>query len=363
MTDSRWSPPSATTEGGNDKAGIPPIDHQAEELARKRWDRLTKPQGSLGRLEELGTRIAGMTGQPLPSIRRKVIFTVAGDHGVAAEGVSAFPQEVTPQMVANFLAGGAGINVLAAQVGAQVLVVDAGVAVDPASEGNGLLVRKIRRGTGNIVREPAMSRVEAEKIVEAGRSTFEEAHEKDRIDLVGLGDMGIANTTPAAALAAVLTGSPVSWVTGRGTGINDRQREHKIQVIERALALHCPNSADPIDGLAKVGGFEIGFLAGIALAAASLRVPVMLDGFLTTVSGLLASRIAPGVERYLIASHRSVEPGHTVVLKALGLEPLLDLHLRLGEGTGAALGFFLVESALALLSKMATFADAGVAER
>ncbi len=342
---------------------IPPIDRKAEERARQRWDSLTKPRGSLGRLEELGTRIAGMTGQPIPSIRRKVIFTVAGDHGVAAEGVSAFPQEVTPQMVANFLRGGAGINVLAAQVGAEVIVVDAGVAVDPVVSGDGLLVRKIRRGTGNIVREPAMDRADAEKIIEAGRSTFEEFYGKDRIDLVGLGDMGIANTTPAAALAALLTESAVADVTGRGTGIDDQRRAHKIRVIEQALSLHRPDPADPIDCLAKVGGFEIGFLAGIVLGAASARVPVMLDGFLTGVSGLLASRIAPGVEGYLIASHRSVEPGHNAVLRALGAEPLLDLRMRLGEGTGAALGIFLVESALALLSKMATFLDAGVSER
>ncbi len=338
---------------------IPPIDKGAEELARKRWDGLTKPLGSLGVLEDLGIRIAGITGHPLPSVHRKVIFTVAADHGVAVEGVSAYPQEVTAQMVANFLRGGAGINVLSKQVGAEVFVVDAGVA-GPVASTDGLIVSKIRQGTGNMVREPAMSRAEAEQVVESGMRIFQEVHRKKPIDLVGLGDMGIGNTTASAALTAVLTGSPVAEVTGRGTGLTDRMFLNKIRVIELALDRHRPNLEDPIDCLEKVGGLEIGCLAGIVLAAAQARVPVVLDGFITSSAALLACRIAPLARDYLIASHRSVEPGHGILLHAMKLQPLLDLQMRLGEGTGAALGFFLVEASLKLLSEMATFSEAGV---
>ncbi|MBI3615899.1 MAG: nicotinate-nucleotide--dimethylbenzimidazole phosphoribosyltransferase [Candidatus Omnitrophica bacterium] len=341
---------------------IPPIDQNAQALARRRWDNLTKPLGSLGVLEDLGIRVAGMTGSPTPTIRRKVIFTVAADHGVALEGVSAYPQEVTAQMVANFLKGGAAINVLARHAGAEVMVVDAGVA-GPSAAMDGLIVSKIRPGTGNFAREPAMDRSEAEQVIESGIRTFQKIHRKEPVDLVGLGDMGIGNTTASAALTALLTGSPVAEVTGRGTGVTDQILLNKIRVIELALSRHRPNPEDPIDCLTKVGGLEIGFLAGIALAAAQARVPVVLDGFITSAAGLLACRLAPALPGYLIASHRSVEPGHGILLRAMRLQPLLDLQMRLGEGTGAALSFFLIEASLKLLSEMATFSEAGVSEK
>ena len=341
---------------------IPAMDRKAEELARKRWDSLTKPQGSLGRLEELGICLAGMTGSGCSTFARKVIFTVAADHGVASEGVSAFPSSVTAQMVFNFIQGGAGINVLARLVGSEVVVVDAGVAADvPLMDG--LIQAKIRLGTANFLKEPAMSREEALQSIETGRRLFKEHHEKEPIGLMGLGDMGIGNTTSSAALTALFTGLPVAQVTGRGTGIEEERRLRKIHVIEEALHLHRPDPKDPIDCLAKVGGLEIGCLAGIALGAASHRVPVVLDGFITTAAALVAQGIAPEVKEYFIAAHQSMEPGHREALKFLGLVPLLDLQMRLGEGTGAALGIFLIEASRRLLTEMATFSEAGVSEK
>ena len=340
---------------------IPPLDLKAQEEARRRWDRLTKPAKSLGRLEELAARIAAMTGSVTPGAGRKVIFVAAADHGVAAEGVSAYPQSVTGQMVENFLRGGAAISVLARQAGAEVAVINAGV-IGRGQESDGVLSCGVRAGTGNFCREPAMSRAEAEQVVEAGIRIFREAHAARPVGLAGLGDMGIGNTTPAAALTAVFTGVPAARVTGRGTGLDDAQLLQKVRVIEQALALHRPDPDDPIGCLSTVGGLEIGCLAGIALAAAEARVPVMLDGFITTSAALLACRLAPEAAGYLIASHRSVEPGHRVQLEELELVPLLDLDLRLGEGTGAALAFSLVESALRLLAEMATFDEAGVSE-
>lgn len=344
------------------KIQIPPLDLKAQEEARRRWDRLTKPAKSLGRLEDLAARIAAMTGSAVPNAGRKVLFVAAADHGVAAEGVSAYPQAVTGQMVENFLRGGAAINVLARQAGAEVMVINAGVA-GRGHESKGVLSCGVRPGTGNFSREPAMSRDEAERIVEAGMRIFRQVHAARPVGMLGLGDMGIGNTTAATALTAVLTGVPVAQVTGRGTGLDDAQLLRKVRVIEQALALHRPDPGDPIACLSAVGGLEIGCLAGITLAAAEAQVPVMLDGFITTSSALLACRLVPEAAGYLIASHRSVEPGHRVQLEDLGLEPLLDLELRLGEGTGAALAFGLVESALRLLGEMATFDEAGVETR
>ena len=334
----------------------------AQEEALRRWDSLTKPPGSLGRLEDLGTRLAGMKGEPIPSMQRKLIFTVAADHGVAEEGVSAYPQSVTARMVENFLRGGAAINVLARLVGAEVLVVDAGVVGLPPTW-DGLLSCAIRRGTGNMAREPAMSRQEAERIIQAGRQLFEQAQAARPTDAVGLGEMGIGNSTAASALVSVFAGVAPSEVTGRGTGLSEEGLARKVAVIERALDLHRPDPADPVGCLAKIGGLEIGCLAGIALAAAEHRVPIFLDGFISSTAGLLAARISPPVREFFIASHRSVEPGHRKVLGMLGLEPLLDLQMRLGEGTGAALGLFLAEAAVRLLREMATFQEAGVARR
>ena len=342
---------------------LPAVDSAAALAARQRWDRLTKPLGSLGRLEELGVRLAGITGQVQPTIARKVIFTVAADHGVVEEGVSAYPQAVTAQMVLNFLRGGAGINVLARHVGAEVVVVDAGVAAADFEGQPGVVIRKIRRGTSNMVREPAMSRAEAQQILQMGAGLFEEMHRLKPIHLVGLGEMGIGNTTASAALTAVLTGSDVARVTGRGTGLTDEQLRRKIQVIEKALQRHQPVPEDPLGSLACVGGFEIGFLAGIILEAARARVPIVLDGFITTAAALVAQGFCPGVRDYLIASHCSVEPGHRIQLEHLGLEPLLDLQLRLGEGTGAALAFSLIEASIKLVSEMATFEEAGVSKK
>ncbi len=328
--------------------------------AARRWDLLTKPQGSLGKLEAMAVRIAGMTATPLPQPGRKVVFTVAADHGVAEEGVSAFPQSVTAQMVHNFLRGGAGINVLARHAGAEVVVVDAGVAGEPITA-PGLISKRVRPGTDNLAHRPAMLRQEAEQAVKNGAQIFRETHWNNRIKLVGLGDMGIANTTASSAITAVLTGKPADQVTGRGTGLGDPELERKVRLVEQAIRLHQPNPEDGIDVLAKVGGLEIGCLAGIALAAAEARVPVVLDGFITTAAALVAWKINPAVKDYFIASHRSVEPGHRAALAALELDPLLDLSLRLGEGTGAALAFGLVDASMKLLSEMATFNDAGVA--
>jgi nicotinate-nucleotide--dimethylbenzimidazole phosphoribosyltransferase len=342
-------------------AGIPQPDAQAAEAARARQDSLTKPQGSLGRLEELSIQLAAITGQPIPAIKHKVIITMAGDHGVARDGVSAYPPEVTPQMVLNFLGGGAAINVLARHVGARIVVVDMGVAYDFEPHPD-LLIKKIAPGTNSIARGPAMTRTQAEQAVEAGIEVVE-AEIARGMDIVGTGDMGIGNTTPSAAIAATLTGEPVSKIVGRGTGIDDAGLARKVEVIERALAVNKPDPQDGLDILAKVGGFEIGGLAGVILGAAANRKPVMIDGFISTAAALLAITLAPQVRPYLIAAHRSQEQGHGIMLAWAGLKPLLDIDLRLGEGTGAALGISLAEAACKILAEMATFDEAGVSSK
>lgn len=337
------------------------LDQAAMQQARQRQDRLTKPPGSLGRLEELSIQIAGITGQLCPPLDHKVVFTLAGDHGVAAAGVSAYPAEVTPQMVYNFVRGGAAINVLARHVGARVVIADLGVAVDlephPA-----ILVRKVAYGTQNIMLGPAMSPEQAIQSVAAGISIFQ-AELGRGVHLAATGDMGIGNTTPSSAIAAAMTGRPVSELTGRGTGIDEARWANKVQVIERALAINRPDPRNALDVLAKVGGFEIGGLAGVILAAAAHRVPVLIDGFISGAAALIAAGLCPAVKPFLIASHRSVEAGHRAVLQALELQPLLDLDLRLGEGTGAVLAMSLVEAAVKILNEMATFAEAGVTEK
>jgi nicotinate-nucleotide--dimethylbenzimidazole phosphoribosyltransferase len=339
---------------------IRPLDQEAMHQAQARQDNLTKPQGSLGLLEELSVKVAGMKGIAQPRIRDKVIITMAGDHGVIAEGVSLFPQEVTAQMVYNFLRGGAGINVLARHVGARVVVVDMGVATDLKAHPD-LLVKKVAYGTKNMAQGPAMSREEAIQAIEAGIEIVESELRRG-MDIVGTGDMGIGNTTPSSAIVAAFTGAPVADVTGRGTGIDDEQLAHKVETIERALAVNRPDPADPLDVLAKVGGLEIGGIAGVVLGAAAHRLPVVIDGFISGAGALMAAGLAPQVKDYLIAAHLSVELGHRLVLERLGLTPLLNLNMRLGEGTGAALGLFLVEAAVKVLNEMATFADAGVSE-
>lgn len=341
-------------------ARIGTLNEQAMAAARARQDSLTKPQGSLGRLEELSVRVAGITGEALPSIRDKAVIVMAGDHGVASEGVSAYPSEVTPQMVYNFLRGGAAINVLARHAGARVVVVDMGVAADLEPHPH-LLVRKIGHGTKNFASGPAMTPDEAVKSVETGIEVVE-AEMARGLDIVATGDMGIGNTTPSSAIVAAMTGASVESVTGRGTGLDDRGLRNKIQIIKRGLETNRPDPEDPLDVLAKVGGFEIGGLAGVMLGAAANRVPVVIDGFISGAAALIATGLCPRLADFLIAAHNSVEIGHRILLGRMGLEPLIDLNLRLGEGTGAALVISMVEAALKVLAEMATFSEAGVSE-
>ena len=341
--------------------GISEIDYALMEKAQNRLDNLTKPKASLGRLEELAKQVAAITRNQKPLIKNKVIFTLAADHGVADEGVSAYPKEVTAQMVYNFLRGGAGINVLARHIGAQVIVVDMGVGAQlemRKSEAKNFKNMKIAYGTKNMAQGPAMTRRQAIKSIENGIRVFEEFGKK--IDIAATGDMGIANTTASSAITAVITGRPVKEVTGRGTGIDSRALSHKIEVIKKALALNRPNPEDALDVLAKVGGFEIGGIAGIILAAAKRRVPVVIDGFISAAGALIAHRLEPRVKNYIIAGHCSVEKGHKIALEYLGLKPLLNLDLRLGEGTGAALAMGIVEASVKILTQMATFQSAAV---
>lgn len=340
---------------------IKPLDREVMEAARARQDQLTKPKGSLGRIERLSIKIAGIKGEVLPTVRHKAIITMAGDHGVVAEGVSAYPQEVTAQMVHNFLRGGAAINVLARHVGARVVVVDMGVTAAIESHPQ-LVSKRIAPGTRNIAQGPAMSQKDALQAIEAGIEIVE-AEAARGLDIVGTGDMGIGNTTPSSAICAAISGVPVREVTGRGTGLNDAQLAHKVEVIERALSINQPNPKDPLDVLAKVGGFEIGGLAGVMIGAAFHRIPIVIDGFISGAAALIATELSPRSKDYLIASHLSAEVGHRIMLYHMGLRPLLDLDLRLGEGTGAALGIFLVEASTKILTEMTTFAQAGVSER
>jgi len=340
---------------------IKPLDEGAIAEARSRQDLLTKPQGSLGRLEELSIQLAGIQGKPIPQVRHKAVITMVGDHGVVAEGVSAYPREVTAQMVCNFLNGGAGVNVLAHQVGARVVVVDMGVAVElePSSR---LMSRKVALGTQNMCLCPAMTVEQAVTAIESGIEVVG-AEVAKGLDIVGTGDMGIGNTTASSAICAAMTGKAAAEVVGRGTGIDDKQLEHKVDVVSRALALNHPDPRQPLDVLAKVGGFEIGGLVGVMLAAAAYRVPVVIDGFISGAAALIAIALAPRLRHFLIAAHVSAEAGHRLLLRHLGLKPLLDLDMRLGEGTGAVLGIFLAEAAAKILAEMSTFAEAGVSER
>ncbi|HJZ84996.1 MAG TPA: nicotinate-nucleotide--dimethylbenzimidazole phosphoribosyltransferase [Polyangia bacterium] len=339
-------------------AAIEPPDERAAEAAQKWNDAKTKPPGALGRLEELARRLAAARGLALPQLARKVVVVMAADHGVTVEGVSAYPAEVTPQMVHNFVRGGAAINVLARLAGAKVMVVDMGVR-GTHDFGPGVVSMKIGDGTANLAVGPAMTREQAERSIEAGIALAVALGEQG-VDLVGTGDMGIGNTTASSAIVAALCKVAPSEVTGRGTGIDDATLQRKVRVIERALAVNRPDPADPIDVLAKLGGFEIGGLCGLMLGAASLRVPTLVDGHISGAAALLAARLAPLARGYLFASHRSVEVGHGRALAELGPPPLLDLGMRLGEGTGAALAMLLCEAALRVQTEMASFAEAGV---
>ena len=342
-------------------AEINPLDVEAMAAARARQDILTKPQGSLGRLEEISIQLAGIFGEPIPHIGRKTVILAAGDHGVVAEGVSAYPQEVTPAMVLNFLGGGAAINVLARHAGANIVILDAGVAADlPANPA--LRSVKIGRGTANMASGPAMTRQQAIDCIETG---IEAAQEQiaEGADLIAFGDMGIGNTTPSSAITAVITGTDPGITTGRGTGIDDPALAHKVEVVRRAIEVNNPDPKDGLDVLAKVGGFEIGVLAGAMLATAAGHRPAVVDGFISGAAALIAWSLSPILRHYLIGSHQSVEPGHRIALETMELTPLLDMNMRLGEGTGAALAMSIIEAAAKCLAEMATFTDAGVSER
>jgi nicotinate-nucleotide--dimethylbenzimidazole phosphoribosyltransferase len=332
-------------------------DTAAAAQAQRRLDALTKPPGSLGRLEEIAVRLAAISGRP-PRVAAPVIFTLAGDHGVVAEGVSAYPQSVTAQMVENFLRGGAAVNVLARQAGARVVVADFGVAT-PLGMPEGLVVRRIGAGTANMARGPAMTRAQAVAAIEAGAALAVEAI-AGGADLLGTGEMGIGNTTAASAITAALTGAPADAVTGYGTGLDESGRARKVAVVRRALEVNALDPADGLDVLAKVGGFEIAGLVGVILAGAAHRIPVALDGFIAGAAALVADALAPTARDALFASHRSAEPGHALALRHLGLEPYLALDMRLGEGTGAALFIMLARAAAAIHAEMATFKSAGV---
>jgi nicotinate-nucleotide--dimethylbenzimidazole phosphoribosyltransferase len=342
-------------------SGIKPVDPAWRVKARTRLNDLAIPLNSLGSLLDLAEQLAAIKESMTPSVKKKMVVTMAGDHGVVAEGVSAFPQEVTPQMVHNFVIGGAAINVLAEVAGAGVTVVDMGVAADLSALANQgkILSYKVARGTQNMAKGPAMTRAQAVQALEAGIE-IADGLIMNGIELLGTGDMGIGNTTPSSAILAVFSGKSPRQVTGRGTGIGDSALENKIRVIEAAIAVNQPNPKDALDVLAKVGGFEIAGIAGLTLGAAYHRVPVIVDGLISSAGALVAEKLAPASVDYMIAAHQSVEPGHRYMLEELGLKPILNLNLRLGEGTGAALAMPIVETASRIIYKMLTFTDAGV---
>ncbi len=336
-------------------AAIDALDAQAMAAARQRQDTLTKPPGSLGRLERLAVQIAGITRTARPRLERRVVVVMAADHGVAHENVSAYPASVTAQMVRNFAHGGAAINVLARCANSEVVVVDVGVAANLEPD-LPIRHRKIAFGTANMARGAAMSRGQALAAIAVGLDVVESVE----ADVICLGEMGIANTTAASAIVAAFTGLPVADVTGRGTGVDDATWAHKVDVIQQAIRVNAPDASDPMDVLRKVGGLEIAGLVGVVLGAAARRVPVMVDGFIATAAALVAAELCPLARGYLIAAHRSVEIGHRAALERLELEPIFALDLRLGEGTGAALALSVVDASLAILDEMATFDEAGI---
>lgn len=339
-------------------AAIKPVDADSLAKAQKLLDNKTKPLGSLGRLEEFARRFAAITGNMAPDTAKKVIYTFAGDHGVVEEGVSAFPKEVTPQMVLNILRGGAGVNVLARHSGVSVRVVDVGVDHDFGQLPE-LVARKVARGTRNFAKGPAMTREEAVAALEVGIRLAMEA-KTEGVAMLGTGEMGIGNSTPSSAIIAAFSGKSVREVTHRGTGINDAALENKIRVIEQGLSVNAPDPKEPLDVLTKVGGLEIAGIAGLVLGAAASRIPVVVDGFISTAGALVACELQPLAKEYLFAAHESVEIGHRFMLERLGVEPILDLQFRLGEGTGAALAMGLIEAGVKVLKEMASFTEAGV---
>ncbi len=340
---------------------IKPLNNEWHDRTKAHLDCLTKPPGSLGRLEEIAKWFVQVTEKFPPTLPKKILFTFAADHGVTDEGVSAFPKSVTAQMVYNFLKGGAAVNVLARHAETEVRVVDIGVDADFKSLPN-LTHRKIARGTKNMAQGPAMSRQAAEISIQTGIDLAEIAMQEGAT-LLGVGEMGIGNTTVASAITAVLCKASVKKVTGRGTGVDDAALRHKQTIIDQAIQMNRPDSKDPLDVLAKVGGFEIGGMAGLILGAAARHIPLVVDGFISTAAVLIAVALKPEVKCYLLAAHQSVEPGHQIALQHLGLSPLLDLDLRLGEGTGAVLGMGMVDAAIKIVNEMATFDQAGVSNK
>ena len=337
---------------------VKPLDEAIMNETRQHLDRLTKPQGSLAVLERMACQLAGVQGVAKPKVPEKAVVLMAADHGVAEEGISAFPAEVTEQMVYNFVRGGAGINVLARHAGARLVLVDVGVKADLAED---LPIQhcKIRHGTGNMRHGPAMDREEVLRALKIGVRVANELVDQG-VRVIGLGEMGIGNTTASSAIVHVFTGIPISVVVGRGTGISDEFVIRKIRVIEEAVACNQPDPGDAIDVLAKVGGLEIAAMAGVVIGAAARQTLVMLDGFIASAAVLAAYRLSPAVKPYLMASHLSEEPGHAVILRELGLTPCLRLNMRLGEGTGAALGMTILDAAVKILNEMATFEEAAV---
>ena len=338
-------------------AAIVPVDQEVMNQAQVKLDNLTKPLGALGMLEEMAKRMCGVQGKLSPSVAKKIILTFAGDHGVVEEGVSAVPAEVTPQMVANFLAGGAGVNVLANHVGAEVRVIDVGVAVPV--EGEGLIQAKVKDGADNISKGPAMSEQEVLAALGVGARVARDAI-ADGAEILGTGEMGIGNTTPSAALFASFLNLPASEITGRGTGISDEALAHKIQVVEKALAVNKERCLDPLSTLAALGGLEIAAICGMILEAARSKVAVVVDGFISSAAALTAMEMNPHVLDYCFFSHMSAEQGHRLFFEKTGITPILHLGLRLGEGTGAALAMNLIDAGIKILTQMATFGEAGV---
>ena len=341
---------------------ITPLNQQTMALAQARQNQLTKPPGSLGQLEQVSIQLAGITGTLRPKLDPKYIVIMAGDHGVTAEGVSAYPSEVTAQMIHNFLAGGAAISVLAQQMNASLLVVDMGVTAEIETKDPRFLLRKLAQGTQNMALGPAMSLALAQESLEIGITVVNYLVDTVGLNVLITGEMGIGNTTAAAAIASVFTQRLPAELAGPGTGLDEAGVQHKITIIKKALQINQPNPQDPLAVLAKVGGFEIGGIAGLIIGAAAHCIPVVVDGFIATAGAIIATALAPQAKDYVFAGHQSAEPGHQALLNLMALTPLLKLDLRLGEGTGAALALPLLDASVRLLNEMATFAEAGVLE-
>ncbi len=343
-------------------AGIQGVSEEFLNKAKDLTAQLVMPSRALGEIHIIGERLCGIRRTLRPSVNKKVFLVMAGDHGIAGSGVSAYPQSVTGEMVKTFLKGGAGINVLARQLRAQVVVMDAGIIPDIPdrfSEGGRLVSRKIARGTGDFSKGPAMTREQAISSIFNGYLLAMEIFEQGA-EIIGTGDMGIGNTSPSSAIGAVITGAPVEKMTGKGTGVNEQGLSRKCATIKQGLEINNPDAADPLDVLSKLGGFEIGAIAGAILAAASVERPVVIDGFISGAGALIAHGLCPDVTDYIFAGHQSAEQGHQVMLRHLGLSPIVNLGMRLGEGTGAALAMHIIEAAARILGEMATFEEAGV---